>query len=303
VYPPLAAFFDDNGDLDVDTFKRHVAFMCGIGLGGLVINGGSGEAVHLSDEERKALIRAAKEVTNAQDPGLTIIAGTGAHGTRNAIQLSKDAAAAGADFVLAVPPAYYIGAMTKAALVNHYTTLATASPVPIIIYNFPAVSGGIDMDGETILELSAHSNIVAVKGTEGNIGKVGLLSGKLDLKQFTLIAGSADFYLASLILGSTAIIPGLGNITPRVIVELELLFKAGKMEEAVALQRQMVEWDNAANRWFGIAGLKAGMQATLGYGGKPRLPLLAVGEVEARRVAAALAPGYQLEQKLRGASK
>ncbi|PRP88713.1 dihydrodipicolinate synthetase family protein [Planoprotostelium fungivorum] len=298
-YPPLATFFHDNGDLDLDTFRKHVSFMCGIGLGGLVINGGSGEAVHLSDEERQTLIQTAKEIANEKDPGLTIIAGTGAHGTRNAIQLAKDAATAGADFVLVTAPAYYVGAMTKAALINHYTTLADSSPVPVIIYNFPAVAGGIDMDGETIAELALHSNIAGVKGTEGNIGKVGLLSGKVDLTQFTLVAGSADFYLASLMLGSTAVIPGLGNITPRAIVELENLFKAGKMQEAVALQRQMVEWDNAANRWHGIAGLKAGMRGTLGYGGIPRLPILPLGANESKRVVDALRPGWELEQKLR----
>jgi len=262
-----------------------------------------GEAVHLSDEERKILLRTAKEITNQQDPGLTIVAGTGAHGTRNAIQLSRDAAEAGADFVLCTAPAYYVGAMSKAALINHYTCLADGSPVPVIIYNFPAVSGGIDLDGDTILQLSKHQNIAGVKGTEGNIGKVGLLSGKVDLTQFTLVAGSADFYLASLMLGSTAIIPGLGNITPRAIVELERLYKAGKMEEAVALQRPMVEWDNAANRWHGIAGLKAGLQGTVGYGGKPRLPILPLGVDEAKKVVDALQPGYELEKKLRAGDK
>lgn len=91
------------------------------------------------------------------------MAGTGAHGTRNAIQLSREASEAGADFVLAVPPAYYIGAMSKAAIINHFSTLADSSPVPVIIYNFPAVSGGIDLDGETLLQLSKHSNIAGVK--------------------------------------------------------------------------------------------------------------------------------------------
>lgn len=82
VYPPLATFFHDNGDLDLETFRKHVSFMCGVGLGGLVINGGSGEettarfcntdlidqgeAVHLSDEERKILLRTAKEIVNEQ---------------------------------------------------------------------------------------------------------------------------------------------------------------------------------------------------------------------------------------------
>jgi len=299
VYPPLAAFFHDNGDLDLETYKKHLSFVCGVGLGGLVINGGAGEAVHLSDEERKTLIRAAKEVVNEQDPGLTIIAGTGAHGTRNAIQLCHDAAEAGADFVLAVPPAYYIGSMSKAALINHYTALADASPVPVIIYNYPAVSGGIDMDGDLILQLSKHQNIAGVKGTEGNIGKVGFLSGRVDLKTFTLIAGSADFYLASMMLGSTAVIPGLGNITPRVVVELERLYKAGNMQAAVDLQRDIVEWDNAANRWYGIAGLKSAMRGTLGYGGKPRLPVLPLSEDDSKRVVDAVRKGYELEKKLR----
>lgn len=71
------------------------------------------------------------------------------------------------------------------------------------------------------------------------------------------------------------------------------------MEEAVALQRVMVEWDDAANRWHGVPGLKAGMQGTLGYGGRPRLPLLPLGPEESKRIVDALSSGYELEKKLR----
>lgn len=106
------------------------------------------------------------------NPG-AIIAGTvGAQSTREAILLSKDAAEAGAEFTLVLPPSYYPAWMTPAAIQSFYEDVANASPIPLIIYSYPGVCSGIDMDSDLICKLASHPNIAGVKHTDHNVGKM-----------------------------------------------------------------------------------------------------------------------------------
>lgn len=133
-----------------------------------MIQGSNGEAVHLSPEERQLTIRTARSVLDENGfKGIKIIAGTGTSSRRETLQLSREAAEAGADFALVLPPNYWPGAMTVPVLVEFFKTLADASPLPVLLYNFPMVASGINLSSDTIIELAAHSNIVGVKLTCG----------------------------------------------------------------------------------------------------------------------------------------
>jgi dihydrodipicolinate synthase/N-acetylneuraminate lyase len=299
VYVPIPTFFKENEDLDLETLEKHLDFLANTGIAGIIFMGSTGEAIHLSDEERITMIETGKKFLSKVDPSIKVIAGAGAPSARGTIKLCKDAANAGADYVMVLPPSYYLNRINKESLTAFFQKVGDESPIPVIIYNYPGVCQGVDVDVATMTELSHHPNIVGVKGTDGNIGKVGYLAEHIDASEFTLLAGSCDFFLPALSVGAVGCVPGLGNIAPTAVVKLQQLYEQGNLEEASALQKKLVKPDDALNRWYGLSGLKGGLDEVLGYGGPLRNPLQRVTKKEAQRVAEGLQPAWEIEQQLR----
>ncbi|KAK5739009.1 hypothetical protein LTR17_005527 [Elasticomyces elasticus] len=190
IYTPLPTFFDpETEDLDLEAFRRHVQYTSSAGTVP-VIAGSMGEAVHLDRNERRILIQTARSALaeiGMQDK-LPIIAGVGAPSTRETIELAYDAADAGADFVMAIPPGYYAPALKandNEALKRFFVDVAAASRLPVILYNFPSVSAGIDLSSDFILDVVRSApNVVGVKLTCASIGKI---------TRITTVAHDADF--------------------------------------------------------------------------------------------------------------
>jgi 4-hydroxy-2-oxoglutarate aldolase len=169
IYTPLPTFFDDNEDLDLEALKEHVKFTASAGTIP-VLSGSMGEAVHLSHSERSILISTTRSTLDSCDlTSVPIVAGVGASSTRETIELANEAAEAGADFVMVIPPGYYAGALKAGngeALKKFFVDVAEGSKVPVLIYNFPAVSGGIDLNSDLILDVVRSSpNVVGTKLT------------------------------------------------------------------------------------------------------------------------------------------
>lgn len=179
IYTPLVAFFNPDESLDLPSIRSHALRIAKGGVAGLVIHGSNGEAVHLSNEERTIVIREVREVLD--DNGfkqVVIIAGAGAPSQRATIIIAQEAKEAGAGWVLVLPPSYWPGAMTRPVRIssfksNHQVLLdffrgvADASPLPVLVYNFPMVANGINIDSDLMLELAQHPNIVGCKLTCG----------------------------------------------------------------------------------------------------------------------------------------
>lgn len=298
IYVPTPTFFHANEDLDLKTLDRHVTYLANSGIAGIIFMGSTGEAVHLSDDERITVIRKGREVLQRENPSVRIIAGCGAASARGTIKLTRDAAKEGAEFALVLPPSYYRNRVNSDSVKHFFRRVADESPIPIIIYNYPGVTQGVDIDVETLAELSLHSNIVGIKATDGNIGKIGSLSAHTSPQEFTLLAGSADFFLPALTVGAVGVVPGVGNVTPKAIVRLQKLFEEGKLTEATELQKKLVVTDDALNRWYGLSGVKGGMEAVLGYGGPLRNPLLPVTVEEKAKIKAAFEEIMKVENSL-----
>lgn len=169
IYTPLPTFFTPNEDLDLEAFAKHVAYTAKAGTFP-VVAGSAGEAPHLTSAERIQLIRTTRHILDTSIPGgdmMPVTAGVGACSTRETISLAKDAAQAGADFVMVIPPGYYAGALkTGDGLLQYFVDVAEASPVPVILYNFPAVAGGLDLDSDLILDVVKQTdNVAGVKLT------------------------------------------------------------------------------------------------------------------------------------------
>ncbi|KAG0824290.1 hypothetical protein G6F16_011010 [Rhizopus arrhizus] len=304
VFVPIPTFFKENEDLDLEALDQHIQFLANSGVSGVVVLGSMGEAVSLSDEERSKVIERVVESKNKYNPNLVIIAGTSSQSARNAVAYTKQAAAAGAQYALILPPSFYRGSITDEALIAFYTTVADQSPLPVIIYNYPGVCQGLDISVKVLAQLSKHKNIAGVKGTEGNVGKMANLAEKVNSEDIALLAGSADFFLAELMVGAVGLIPGGGNVFPSLCVELQRLYEKKEFSKAASLQRQIVEADDAACRWYGIAGVKSFIHKKFGYGnGVCRNPLLKVSDQQAAHVESVLDSIVILDQQVKATWK
>lgn len=206
------------------------------GLAGLVILGTNAEAFLLTREERSTLIALAREAVGESYP---IMAGCGAHSTKATLELIYDAHRAGANYALVLPASYFGKATSPKVIENFFDEIAEKSPIPIVIYNFPGVCNGVDMDSELITKLAKkHENIVGVKLTCASVGKITRLAAELPAEQFSTFGGQSDFLLGGMAAGSVGCIAAFANIFPRTIVRIYNFYKAGKFEEAMALHRE-----------------------------------------------------------------
>jgi 4-hydroxy-2-oxoglutarate aldolase len=297
VYVPILAFFKADDELDLEATQRHAIYLAESGAAGLVVHGSNGEAVHLSREERSLVIQSTRSALDEADHHLMpLIAGCGAQSTREVMQLCRDAANAGANFAIVLPPGYYGGLLDTSKIVRHFYEVADASPIPVLIYNYPGAVSGLDLSSDTILEIAKHHNIAGVKLTCGNTGKLARI---VDAAKpgFFVAGGSADFILQGLVVGGHGTIAGTANLTPRACVRICELFQAGDLQEARRLQAIVARADWIAIQ-TGFAGVKAALQMFNGYGGVPRKPCTLPDDGAMEMIRKGLAEVMTLEQSL-----
>ncbi|KAG5647227.1 hypothetical protein DXG03_000762 [Asterophora parasitica] len=292
IYAPIPTFFlPTSEDLDIPTFEAHIARVAAAGVAP-VLAGSMGEATHLSHAERVSLIHAArKALDNAGFADLPTIVGTGAGSTRETIELGNEAGAAGADYAIVIASGYFAGALTRAALKAFFLEVAEKSPIPVIIYNYPGASGGIDLDSDLIVELAEESpNIAGVKLTCGNVGKLTRIAEavsspdwankfprKSPQSTFVVLGGFTDFLVPSTFVNGHGAITGLANIAPYTISKVFQLSEAARKDlsslpEAQRLQGIIARGDYTIAK-TSIAGTKSLLEKLYGYGGAPRKPL------------------------------
>ncbi|KAK1633320.1 dihydrodipicolinate synthase [Colletotrichum phormii] len=260
VYTPIVTIYkagDPLQPVDHDALYKQCQALVRAGMHGLVYLGTNGELVLLTVDERKAILETAvRAIKDLGKPDYPIVAGISAESTREAIINEKDAGAAGASFGLLLPPSYWAKALSNDAILGYYRDVADNSPIPIVIYNFPGVTSGVDLDSDHITALASHPNIVAVKLTCGNVGKVTRLTSKFTHEQFGVFGGSSDYLLPTLQAGGSGCVTGMGNIFPGSTSAVYDLWKAGKADEALKLQYDVANAECACKK--GIALTKYG---------------------------------------------
>ena len=235
-YVPAVTFFrPETDELDLVSQKKYFSYLSSTGLKGLVVLGTNAETFLLYREERKSLLEVARQAVPA---GYPIIAGVGAHSTSQALEYISDAYHAGANFALLLPCAYFGKQTTPSVVKRFYAQVATQSPLPILVYNFPAVCNGLDLDSEIIAEMTKqHDNIVGVKLTCGSVAKIARLAAIFPPSRFAVFGGQADFLLGGLAVGSSGCIAAFANVFPNAIARVFDLWSTGREKEALALQR------------------------------------------------------------------
>lgn len=306
VYIPMPTFFlDEPADeqpVDVDSVARHVKYLCSAGVQGVICMGSTGEAVHLDEEERKLVIRTSRQAMNEISSNAKLIAGCSQESVRGTLRLIEQAAKEGADYAMVLPPSYFLAWTNRSdVLYSFYTKVADKAPIPIIIYNFPAVTQNMDTPQETLVKLATHPNIVGMKCTDGNVGKAGYVCQNTNRKEFTLMSGSGENFIPFLTVGAQGCVPGFGNIAPRILCRLYDWYEnhaAEEWEEIKRLQGIVVGADQAFFRTNGISGVKAAMQHELGYGGLPRAPLLPTTAEQLQDIIKGIEPALEIERQL-----
>ena len=277
IYPPIATPFKDE-EVDFAGLKHNVDRWMRTGLRGLLALGSNGEAASVDEDEAERIV-ATVRVGVPRDRVLLV--GTGRQSTRATIAATRRAAKAGADAVLVLTPFYFKSQMTPEALADHYRAVADASPVPVLLYNFTAVTG-LNMTPDTVTALSAHPNIVGLKDSNGDIGQVAGVVSRVPAG-FTVLVGAAATLYPAILMGASGGVVAVANVVPDVCVNLYELAKAGKHDEARRLQRRLTPLANAVTGGYGIAGLKVAMDIAGYVGGQVRKPLRAA-KPEARDV-------------------
>ncbi|MBI2901959.1 MAG: dihydrodipicolinate synthase family protein [Candidatus Methylomirabilis oxyfera] len=286
VMPPVPTPFGEDGEVAYGRLAENLQRWNQTDLSGYLVVGSTGECATLTEQEKLRLW----EVARKHIPGeKRFIAGTGCESTRETIALTNRAAMIGAEAALVVTPWYYKGAMKSRELEAHYTAVADATPIPILLYNVPQFTGVV-IEPDAVAKLAGHPNIIGMKDSSGAMGTFAEFV-RVTSSSFQLFVGTAMTFYAGLCLGARGGILALANVAPQECALVHRLFEDGKHDEAKRLQLRLILLTRAINSRFGIAGVKAAMAFRGYYGGPPRPPLLSLQpeemEVVRRELAAA----------------
>ena len=271
VFPPMVTPFTD-GEVDAGAIRSNVERWMRAGLGGVVALGTNGEAALLDESESDRVLDAVRE---AVPSGRLLSAGTGRESTRATIAATARAAALGADYVLVRTPSFFRTQMTAPALAAHFTAVADASPIPILLYNFPGQTG-VNFSPDTIGALAAHPNIAGMKETGTDAAQLASFVDAASTFTFSVLVGAAPGLYPAMCAGAAGAIVAVACVLPELSVQLHGHARAGRHPEARALQRLLTPLGRLVTTTHGVPGLKAALDLAGYRGGEPRAPLMPV---------------------------
>ncbi|MDI6860081.1 MAG: 4-hydroxy-tetrahydrodipicolinate synthase [Methanocellales archaeon] len=224
VFPALVTPFTKDDKVDEDGLRSNIAFVIENGVSGIVPAGCTGEAATLSHQEQKNIIDIAIDASS-----VPVIAGTGSNNTKEAIELTKYAADAGADAAMLITP--YYNKPTDAGLIKHYKTVAETCDIPIILYNVPSRTGK-NMTADVVAELAKVENIIGIKEASGDITQVSKIIELTREQDFIVLSGDDSLTLPILALGGKGVVSVAANIIPRQVSDMVSAFLDGKLDRA-----------------------------------------------------------------------
>ncbi|HWJ38216.1 MAG TPA: 4-hydroxy-tetrahydrodipicolinate synthase [Sphingomicrobium sp.] len=279
--PALVTLFS-GGRVAEDTFAEFVEWQIGEGSDALVPCGTTGESATLTRDEHREVIAHAVQVARGRVP---VIAGCGSYSTEAAIELVRAAADVGADAALVVVP--YYNKPGQAGIAAHFTAIADASPLPIIVYNVPSRTVA-DISVETLAQIASHAKIVAIKDATGNLARVSaqrLACGD----EFIQLSGNDDMALGFNAMGGTGCISVTANVAPKLCSQFQKAMRENRWDDALKLQDRLYPLHAAlfsdaspAPTKYALSRVRPGSPLEL------RLPLVEASDASKRAVDAAL---------------
>jgi 4-hydroxy-2-oxoglutarate aldolase len=270
ILAPICTPFTDQ-EVSLDQLAENMAKYRETKLAGYFALGSNGESKSMTEKEKLEVL---KVVVRERAGHQKILAGAGYESTRQTIDFSKKVADLGADCVTIVTPSYFKKRLTDEVMIQYYTDVADAVPVPVVLYNAPGFTG-MTLSPKVISEISKHPNIAGMKDTsKGN------MSGYLDAAadDFNVLSGTVSTLFESMALGATGGVVSLANAFPKPCCDLYEKIVAGQMDEARKLHFMLYNLNKSVSGSFGVAGVKYAMELGGFHGGDPRLPLLPITE-------------------------
>ena len=278
VFAPVVTPFHSD-ELALDDLRFNLRKLNETNLAGYLALGSNGEFKSLSDKEQNRIL----EVFAEEKGNKVVLVGAGCESTRQTIEKSKLALEMGFDYVSILTPSYFAKQIDGATLQCYYERIADSIDIPVLLYNAPGFTGGMEIPLQIILELSRHPNIVGMKDSSP-AGPAKLLSCLDPAEDFNVLAGSANFFYPSLHLGAPGGVLSLANALPGPCCDIYRLFTQGKYDDAKELSFRLARLNQAISGAWGVAGVKAAMDITGFKGGQPRHPLQGLTDEVRERV-------------------
>ncbi len=224
--------FKEDGSIDFDNYGELIEWQIAEGTDAIISCGTTGEASTMTDQEQIETVEYCVQKVAGRIP---VIAGAGSNDTAHGIRLSKEVERIGADALLQVTP--YYNKATQKGLVRHYTAIADSVNIPMILYSVPGRTG-VNIQPKTVLELSKHPNIVAIKEASGNISQCAEIA-RLIPDDFAMYSGNDDMVTPLLALGGDGVISVLSNVAPKATHDMVQKFFDGDISGSIKLQLDM----------------------------------------------------------------
>ncbi|WP_214742746.1 4-hydroxy-tetrahydrodipicolinate synthase [Exiguobacterium sp. s48] len=285
----LATPFQENGQLNLEAWVALIEDQIQEGVTGLVIGGTTGEGMTITDEEFETLLVRAVEVANGR---AVIIAGTGSNNTAVSIEKTKRAAELGAEMAMVVTP--YYNKSTQAGLIAHFTAIADASPIPLMLYNVPSRTG-VALAPETVGELAEHPRITALKEASGDISVMAQMMAHIP-EGFTVYCGNDDQILPYMAWGAQGVVSVLSNVYPGATVALAEALLAGDLQTARTWQIRLLPVIDELFAEVNPIPVKAALQARGFEVGAPRLPLVPMSATAEAKLLSAMEQFNEVRQ-------
>jgi len=321
IFPAVTTPFYPDGAVYYKKIEHNIDRYSRTPISGMVVLGSTGEAVMLSDEERREVLRVTAEVAS---PEKVLIAGTGAESVIETLRLTEIAAKLNYDVALVRTPHFYRPQMKPEALLAFYRTVADRSPLPVLLYTVPPFTA-YDLPLEVITALAEHPNIIGIKESSGNVEKVAamvqaakhikrsatvtetqqavtarMLATRPKIKTsnlktrsrevgFQVLVGAAHTLLDSLMAGASGGVLGFAAPAPTICFEIHAAWKDNDLELARSKQLGLTPATKRVVSEMGIPAIKYAMDLNGYYGGLPRLPLLPPTAAQKKEVEALMA--------------
>ncbi|MET9497821.1 4-hydroxy-tetrahydrodipicolinate synthase [Streptomyces sp. NPDC006552] len=275
---PLTA----DGALDLDGAQRLAAHLVDAGNDGLVVNGTTGESPTTSDAEKSDVVRA---VVEAVGDRAHVVAGVGTNDTRHSIELARAAQRAGAHGLLTVTP--YYNKPPQEGLLRHFTAIADATELPVMLYDIPGRSG-VPINTDTIVRLAQHPRIVANKDAKGDLGRASWAIARSGLAWYS---GDDMLNLPLLSVGACGFVSVVGHVVAPELRAMLDAYLAGDVHKATEIHQKLLPVFTGMFRTQGVITTKAALDLQGLPAGPLRLPLVELTPEETAQLRVDLAAG------------
>jgi 4-hydroxy-tetrahydrodipicolinate synthase len=226
--------FLENGDLDLESFKKLVQIQLDNEIDGIVPCGTTGESPTLEHDEQIKVVKTVLDLAKAKTK---VVAGAGSNSTKHAVEMTKEMANLGADATLQVNP--YYNKPTQEGLFRHFSAIAKAAEIPVILYNIKGRTA-VNLETATLVRLAKeHSNIVAVKEASGDIEQMKEVINTMP-KEFDVLSGDDNMALPLMKLGGKGVISVASNILPKEMHEMTKYALDGEVEKAEEIHNRLM---------------------------------------------------------------